>query len=557
MSTAWIAKFDTPLKSSSSDATGSLSGMTCAIKDNIDVAAVATTAACPQFSNVPTAHSTVVKKLLESGVQILGKTNLDQFACGLNGTRSPYGPVPNAFNPEYVSGGSSSGSGYLVATGEVDFSLGTDTAGSGRVPAGLQNIVGLKPSKGLLSNKGVLPAAASADCVSIFARSIEVGWKALMAAKGYDPADPFSKDLALKMSVIGANGSFKFGVPDKLAFFGDDKAAACFADAVAALESMGGQKVIIDYAPLAEAAAMLYEDAFVAERYSGIRAFFDSNEADVIEPVRSIIAKGKTYSAADLYDAQLKLRAIGQRVAGSMWTTIDLLVVPTAPTHYKISELLADPVVLNRNLGAYTNFVNLLDYAAVSVPSAIRADGLPFGITLIGLSGSDFQLAELAQRYHHSRGLNAGATGKPLGEPTFHLKSLAKNTGVQIAVVGAHLQGMPLHQQLTSRNAKFIKKCSTAPVYKLYAIANSTPPKPALVHVGAEGGVSIEIEIYELTFEAVGTFLTEIPAPLGLGTLDVDDGTTVKGFIAEPRAVTGATDISSYGSWRAYINRAK
>ena len=437
---------------------------------------------------------------------------------------------------------------------QVDFALGTDTAGSGRVPAGLQNIVGLKPSKGLLSTRGVFPAAASADCVSIFARTVDVAWRALTQAMGLDVADPFSRDLRLDMTVLGRDGAFTFGVPDTLKFFGDAVAEQCYHEALAALEGMGGVRVVVDYAPLAQVAAMLYEDAFVAERYSAIRAFFDAHADAVIEPVRSIVAKGTTYSAADLYDAQLTLRRVAQGLRG-MWGSIDVLVVPTAPTHYTIADMLADPVALNRNLGAYTNFVNLLDYCALSIPSAIRPDGLPFGITLIGTCGSDFKLAELGQRYHHARALPLGATGLPLPAPALHLHTLAKPTSLRLAVVGAHLQGMPLHHQLTSRGAVLVSKCRTAAVYKLYAIANSTPPKPALVYVGSEGGgVAIDIEIYDMTFEAVGSFLTEIPPPLGLGTLVLEEGATVKGFIAEPRAMTGATDISAFGGWRAYIS---
>jgi allophanate hydrolase len=417
----------------------------------------------------------------------------------------------------------------------------------------LNNIVGLKPSKGLISTKGVVPAAASVDCVSIFARTVDCAWTVLMQAKGYDSTDVFSKDMKLKMAAL--KPKFGFGVPDELKFFGDALSEKAFEEALLSLEAMGGERVVIEYKPLANVAAMLYEDAFVAERYSAIREFFDKNESVVIEPVRSIIAKGRNYGAVDLYDAQLKLLQAARKVQ-PMWATIDIMVVPTAPTHYKTVGMLADPVGLNRNLGTYTNFVNLLDYCAISIPSCIREDGMPFGITLIGQSGDDYTIAELGQRYHHSRGLFAGATGVPLGEPLVHLSSLSVKETVQIAVVGAHLEGMPLHHQLTSKNATFVRKCRTAAEYKLFAIANSTPPKPALVHVGPGDGASIEIEIYELSFSAVGEFLTQIPAPLGLGTLLADDGASVKGFIAEPRAMVGAVDITSYGGWRAYIFRS-
>jgi allophanate hydrolase len=408
---AWISRFDTPLRLTDA---GPLAGLRFAAKDNIDAAGLPTTAACPAFAYRPQAHAAVVARLLHAGASLVGKTNLDQFACGLNGTRSPYGAVPNAFNPVYVCGGSSSGSAHVVATGEVDFALGTDTAGSGRVPAGLNNIVGLKPSKGLISAHGVVPAAQSVDCVSIFARTVGLAAQVLQAAMGPDARDPFSRTLVLADAPFPA--AFRFGVPSELPFFGDDAAEAAFRQAVTRLRELGGTPVTVDFAPLAQAASLLYESALVAERYAAIREFFDAHEAEAMEPVRGIIAAGRGYSAADLVAAQVRLRALGQR-ASAMWQDIDLLLVPTAPTHYTIAAMQADPVALNRKLGAYTNFVNLLDYAALSVPSSIRADGLPFGITLIGRCGSDWQLAELGQRYHHDTGLTQGATGLPLPEP--------------------------------------------------------------------------------------------------------------------------------------------
>ncbi|RYY94916.1 MAG: allophanate hydrolase, partial [Comamonadaceae bacterium] len=305
---AWIARFDVPVQGAPS---GPLAGLRFAIKDNIDAAGVPTTAACPAFERLPSEHAHVVQRLLDAGATLVGKTNLDQFACGLNGTRSPYGAVPNSFDARYVSGGSSSGSAYVVATGQVDFALGTDTAGSGRVPAGLNNIVGLKPTKGLLSTRGVLPAAQSVDCVSIFATTVALALRVLQVAQGFDAADPFARPLRLIETSLPAR--FRFGVPSVLGFFGDAQAAAAFDAAIARLEAMGGERVAIDYAPLAEAAALLYDSALVAERYAAVRPFFNAHEADVIEPVRSILASGRDYSAADLVDAQIRLRALGQR----------------------------------------------------------------------------------------------------------------------------------------------------------------------------------------------------------------------------------------------------
>ncbi len=545
---AWITKLAPPLAGA---ADGPLAGLRFAAKDNIDIAGVPTTAGCAAFARTPDANAQVVQRLLDGGATLVGKTNLDQFACGLNGTRSPYGAVPNSFDARYVSGGSSSGSAYVVATGQVDFSLGTDTAGSGRVPAGLNNIVGLKPSRGLLSARGVVPAAQSVDCVSIFARTVATALKVLKAAAAFDPLDPYGRELPLLQTPYPAR--FRFGVPSVLAFFGDSAAEAAFADAIARLEAMGGTAVTIDYAPLAEAAALLYDSALVAERYAAVRSFFDAHEDQVIEPVRGILAKGRTYSAADLVDAQVRLRTLAQQAA-PMWADIDLLLVPTAPTHYTIEAMQADPVALNRNLGAYTNFVNLLDYAALSVPSSLRDDGLPFGITLIGACGSDLQLAELGQRYHHASGLTAGATGEPLPElvEVFGAARAAAET-VRVAVVGAHLSGMPLNSQLTARDAVLVSQTRTAPLYRLYALPGTVPPKPGMVRAAGGDGVPIEVEVWEMPAERYGSFVALIPSPLGIGTLALADGSSVQGFVCEAFALDGAEDISHHGGWRPYI----
>ncbi|MGJ7503606.1 allophanate hydrolase [Variovorax sp. ZT5P49] len=553
---AWIAKFAAPVADAAAGkALGfalPLAGLSFAVKDNIDVAGAPTTAACPAFDRLPTVHAAVVQRLLEAGASLAGKTNLDQFACGLNGTRSPYGEVPNAFDARYVSGGSSSGSAYVVAAGEVDFALGTDTAGSGRVPAGLNNIVGLKPSRGLLSTFGVVPAAQSADCVSIFARTVATAVDVLLAAAGHDARDPYSRDLALRRKPLPAH--FRFGVPDKLSFFGDDDAEQAFNDATARLLAMGGSPVTISYAPLAEAAALLYESALVAERYAAVREFFDAHGDEVIEPVRGILASGRSYSAADVFEAQTRLRAIAQQVE-PMWRDIDVLLVPTAPTHYTREQMRADPVVLNRNLGAYTNFVNLLDYAALSVPSSLRPDGLPFGITLIGPCGSDLALADLGQRYHHATGLAQGATGVPLPEPRAIPGLAAPDAGtLSIAVVGAHLSGMPLNSQLAERGATLLRATTTSPAYRLYALPGTVPPKPGLQRV-VEGneGAAIALEVWAVPLAQVGSFLALIPPPLGLGSVELADGSWVKGFICEGHALAGAQDVTLHGGWRAYV----
>lgn len=545
-SSAWITLPATGLAGS---AQGPLSGLDFAVKDNIDVASWPTTAACPAFSHTPAAHASVVQRLLNHGASLAGKTNLDQFACGLNGSRSPYGAVPNAFDAAYVSGGSSSGSAYVVATGQVDFALGTDTAGSGRVPAGLNNIVGIKPSRGLLSARGVVPAAQSIDCVSIFARSVGVAAQVLAAAIGHDPQDPYARQLPLVSQPFP--GRLRFGVPDRLEFFGDTLAVAAFADAVAQLQALGGVPVTIPFAPLQQAADLLYNSALVAERYAAVRPFFDAHEAEVVEPVRGILAQGRQYSAADWCDAQTRLRTLGQQAA-PMWQHIDVLLVPTAPTHYTIAQMLADPVALNRNLGAYTNFVNLLDYAAISVPSSIRPDGLPFGITLIAPAGYDWPLAELGQRYHHATGLRQGALDAPLPAP-ITLPGIQPVATVKVAVVGAHLSGMPLNSQLTERGATLRAKTETAPHYRFFALPGTTPPKPGLLRVAAGTGTPIAVEVWDMPLVHYGSFVALIPSPLGIGSVQLADGSSVQGFLCEPEALHGAQDISHFGGWRNYL----
>ena len=550
---AWITRLAEPLARRAEGGAGTLAGLRFAVKDNIDVAGLPTTAACPAFARVPTEDAQAVRRLLDAGALLVGKTNLDQFACGLNGTRSPYGAVPNSFDARYVSGGSSSGSAYVVATGQVDFALGTDTAGSGRVPAGLNNIVGIKPSRGLISAFGVVPAAQSVDCVSIFARTVELAARVLQVAMGPDVRDPYSRRLPLAASAWPQR--FRFGVPSLREFFGDAEAEDAFTQAIDGLRALGGSPVAIDYAPLAEVAALLYDSALVAERYAAVREFVDAHDNDIIEPVRGILTQGRRYGAADLVAAQIRLRALGQRAA-AMWEQIDVLLVPTAPTHCTIAAMRAAPVELNRRMGVYTNFVNLLDYAAISVPSSLRADGLPFGITLIGPCGSDFQLAALGQRYHHATGLPQGATGEPLPAPAA-LPVMHDRPSVRVAVVGAHLSGMPLNGQLTERGARLLESTQTAPVYRLHALSGTVPPKPGLVRVAPGEGAAIAVEVWDMPLAHYGSFVALIPAPLGIGTLLLSDGSTVQGFICETQALAGARDITHFGGWRDYIASLK
>jgi allophanate hydrolase len=533
-------------------ASGPLAGLLAAVKDNIDVEGFPTTAACPAYAYVPTRSATVVERLLAAGASVVGKTNLDQFACGLVGTRSPFGPVANAFNPEYVSGGSSSGSAVAVALGLVDVSYGTDTAGSGRVPAGLNNIVGLKPSRGLMSTRGVVPASQHIDCVSIFARTVPQAIEVLMAVAGHDPECPYSRHLPLDPAAMP--GQFRFGLPnaDQLEFFGDDLQRSEFAAAVTALESLSGTASRIDYAPMLEAATALYEDVWVADRYAAIRPFFDAHPEEVDPTVRTIIGAGKKYVAADVFTAMGRMGLLRQ-YADSLWQDIDVLVVPTAPTAHTIAAVQADPIARNRELGYYTNFVNLLDLSAIAVPASIRADGLPFGITLIGPSGSELRLADLAQRFHQQTGLTLGATGEPL--PAAKPIPRMPGSTVKVAVVGAHLAGLPLNSQLLERGARLLSTMKTAPAYRFYALAGTVPPKPGMLRV-ASGGVAIEAEVWEMPMSAYGSFVAGIPGPLGIGSIEMEDGSRVQGFLCEAAALEGAQDISSFGGWRAYLGRA-
>jgi allophanate hydrolase len=523
-----------------------LYGIPFAVKDNIDVAGLPTTAACPEFSYVPARSATVVEKLEAAGAVLVGKTNLDQFATGLVGTRSPYGICASVFDPAYVSGGSSAGSGVAVGAGLVSFSLGTDTAGSGRVPAGFNNIVGLKPTKGLISTRGVVPACRSQDCVSIFAASSAEALRVLAVAQGFDAEDAFSRAAPARSA---APAAFRFGVPDKpLEFFGDTAAAALYAGAIERLTSVGGEAVAIDFSPFEEAARLLYQGPWVAERLAALRAYgFERPEA-VHPVVWQIIAGGAKLSAVEAFEAFYRLAEL-TRAAEPEWRKMDVLLLPTTGTTYTIEAVLADPVTLNSNLGRYTNFVNLMDLSATAVPAGFRPNGLPFGVTLIGRAFEDAMVAALADRLHRTlEGATIGATGWPLPPPA----EMDGSAGFRIAVIGAHLSGQKLNHQLTGRNARLIGTARTAPGYSLYLLPGTVPAKPGLVRDG-QGSGRLELEIWALDAAGFSSFVAEIPAPLGLGTIALDDGGAVQGFLCEAHAVTGAEDITCFGGWRGWL----
>ncbi|WP_017670351.1 allophanate hydrolase [Blastomonas sp. AAP53] len=513
-----------------------LAGVPFAVKDNIDVAGLETTAGCPAFAYRPEASATVVERLLAAGAICVGKTNLDQFATGLNGTRSPYGAPRNAYNLAYVSGGSSSGSASATAAGLVAFALGTDTAGSGRVPAAFQHLTGFKPSKGRWSNRGLVPACRTLDCITVFTDDTADARLIDAVVAGFDAADAWSKPLANR-----AIAPRTIGVPrrDQRVFFGDLDSEYLYDRALEKLATLGSI-VEIDYAPLQEAAQLLYSGPWVAERTAAMESLLAS-DPDAIDPtVREIVAAGLETRAVDLFNGIYRLAEL-KRHADTLWESIDLMVFPTAGTTYRVSELQAAPIALNSALGFYTNFVNLLDMAALAVPAGTRANGTGFGITLIGPADTDLALLDAADAYLSVADLP--------GPPPLDLEG--KMQTVKLAVVGAHLKDMPLHWQLTSREASFVGAFETAPEYRLYAIANSVPPKPALVH--SPEGAAIKVEVYEMGVAEFGSFVVEVPPPLAIGTVTLADGTSVKGFVAEPRALTGAEDITHLGGWRAYI----
>jgi allophanate hydrolase len=515
-----------------------LYGRTFAVKDNIDASGMQTTAGCPAYAYSPSADATSVRKLLEAGAVLIGKTNLDQFATGLVGARSPHGACRNAFDPAYISGGSSSGSALAVALGMVDFALGTDTAGSGRVPAAFNNLVGLKPTRGRVSATGVVPACRSLDCVSVFARTCAEAESVLSVLEGFDATDPYSRDPGPEAAIPGENFRVAVPRPAQREFFGDAQYAALYEQAIARMAAIGGTPVEVDLQPFLAAQALLYEGPWIAERTVQLGDFIAAHPDAVLPVIRRIVDSGRAYSAADAFAAQYRLAAL-RRESEAVWRAADTLLVPGAPTIYKLEAVERDPIELNARLGRYTNFVNLLDLAAITVPAGFRGDGLPFGVTLVGPAWSDRALAALGARFLAERVSTKPAAGF-----------------ARIAVVGAHLSEMPLNWQLTERRARMVRAARTAPHYRLYALSDQAPPKPGLVRAASDGqGARIEVEVWEMPAAMLGSFIAEIPPPLSIGTLELEDGERVQGFLCEGYAVAGREDISALGGWRAYMRR--
>ncbi|MGH3277078.1 MAG: allophanate hydrolase [Streptosporangiaceae bacterium] len=507
-----------------------IAGTVIAVKDNIDVAGLPTTAGCPAYAYTPAVSAPAIVRLTQAGAIVLGKTNMDQFATGLVGTRSPYGAVRSVHDPDRISGGSSSGSAVAVALGIADIALGTDTAGSGRIPAAFQGIVGLKPTLGLIPNTGVVPASRSFDCVSVFARTVAEAQTAARLSSGTDATDPRSRGWPAD-APLGAAPVPRVAVPAGPLAPLSPAWAAAFGRAADRLADAGAELVPVDIGPFLEAATLLYGGALVAERYAAVGEFIDAHPGEIDPSVRAIIGGARQIAAHHLVAnmerlGRLRASALAE-LAGS-----DALLLPTAPGHPTLGEVAADPIGVNTSLGVFTNFVNLFDMCAMAVPAG-EADGGPFGVTVIGRAFADHVVADIARLLAPAPRVDPPAAGLPL------------------VVLGSHMSGGPLNWQLTSLGARLVSPVRTGPLYRMYALPTQ-PPKPGLVRVSAYGR-SFEGELWMLPSASLGAFLAELPEPMALGPMLLDDGSSATGFICQEHAVTGAADISAYGGWRAYL----
>ncbi|AMO48714.1 Amidase family protein [Enterobacter sp. FY-07] len=528
-----------------------LYGVPFAIKDNIDLAGIATTAACPAFAYTATEDATLVAQLIALGAIPLGKTNLDQFATGLNGTRSPYGACRNSVHADYPAGGSSAGSSLAVALGVASFALGTDTAGSGRVPAALNNLVGLKATKGLLSTAGVIPACRTLDCVTFFTTTAAEASQLLALTASHDPRDDYSRTnpawngaQAFGTPEVG----FRFGVPDTLEFFGCTQSEALFNAAKARLMALGGVPVTIDFAPFLAAAKLLYEGPWVAERYHVAGALIEQQPEAVLPVIRAVLNKAPGTDAVATFDAQYRLQHYKAQ-CDAILANLECVLTPTYPRPVTLAELAAEPVKRNSDLGYYTNFMNLLDYAAVAVPAGVMENGLPSGVTLFGRAFTDQYLLSLADAFQRNQSLALpGGRQIDLVAPA----GTATNDRMQIVVCGAHLDGLALNGQLRQRGAILRGAAHSAPRYRLYALADGK--RPGMVR-DAQHGAAIAVEVWDLPSSEAGSFLAGIPAPLGLGKVELEDGRWLTGFICEDYGLQGALEITAYGGWRAWLDR--
>lgn len=528
-----------------------LFGIPFAIKDNIDLSGIPTTAACPDFSFIPEQSAFVVQQLINAGAIPIGKTNMDQFATGLVGTRSPYGAVRNSINPDYISGGSSSGSAVATGLGLVSFALGTDTAGSGRVPAMFNNLIGVKPSCGMVSSRGVVPACRSIDCVSLFTLNPDDAATIFPIMSRYDDEDSFSR--LNRAAVRHINRPFRFGIiAEGQLQPGAASLKHLMQQMTDHLVELGGTAVPIDFTPFNQAANLLYEGPWVAERYAAIQSLI-TNRPEVLHPVTlTIISQATRFSAADTFQAIYRLREL-KRIADRILANVDFVLTPTASDIYTIKQVEDDPYRLNSQLGFYTNFVNLLDYSAIAIPAGKLDNGLPFGVTLFADKFMDQQLINLSGQLLARTGLVMGA-GSTKWDPAIRSASVNDTKRTDLLVCGAHLSGMPLNYQLQELDAFLVKATTTAPDYRLYALAGGPPYRPGLVR-DVNHGATISVEVWSIPVENLGKFLLGIPAPLGLGQVELADGKYVTGFICEPFAINTAMDITKYGGWINYINQ--
>ncbi|GAA6135219.1 allophanate hydrolase [Oceaniserpentilla sp. 4NH20-0058] len=526
-----------------------LYGVPFAIKDNIDLANVPTTAACPDFEYTPTANAFVVDQLIKAGAIPLGKTNLDQFATGLVGMRSPYGEGLNAFNTDYISGGSSAGSAVSTALGQVSFALGTDTAGSGRVPAALNNLVGHKPTKGLFSNTGLVPACLSLDCITVFALNTQDAALVTHIAGQYDIQDSYARqnqpDNLLRYFAPSLPKSFTFGVPSELEFNGNTETQALFEKTVSKLESLGGKKIEIDFTPFITAAKLLYEGPWVAERWIATK---DVKRESMLPVIQTIIGSAEGKTAADAFSAQYKLQSY-KKICDAQVDSVDFMLTPTCPTQFTREELRSEPIKYNSILGTYTNFMNLLDYSATNIPVGLTSSGVSWGVTLFSHAFTDMKMLSYGGALHQALDLPQGTSDFPLQKFEGAAVPTPKSH-INVVVCGAHLEGFPLNWQLTERGATLVKKTQSSDCYQLYALPDGK--RPAMIR-NDTNGKAILVEVWSMPMEHFGSFVAGIPAPLGIGKVELSDGSWECGFISEGNIINNAVNVTEFGGWAAYL----